>query len=72
MCEGGGSVTVIDGASDSLVRTMPVGAYPLAVTCNPAQNRVYVANWWTNSVSVIRDSVVVGMGRACAIDRIAA
>jgi hypothetical protein len=35
--------------------------HPYALVCNPAQNRIYVANYWSNSVSIIRDSVFVGI-----------
>jgi hypothetical protein len=33
----------------------------VALTCNPAEGRVYVANYWSNSVSVIQDSPLVGI-----------
>ena len=59
-CANGGSdgVTVIGGASDSVVKTIAVGIEPCALTCNPAQNRIYVANYGSNSISVIQDSAL--------------
>ena len=51
-------MTVIDGASDSVLKTIAVGIEPWALTCNPVQNRVYVANYASNSISVIRDSAL--------------
>jgi YVTN family beta-propeller protein len=53
---GGGSVTVIDGASNQVLRTISVGSQPDAFCYNPAENRVYVANYLSSSVSVLRDS----------------
>jgi DNA-binding beta-propeller fold protein YncE len=37
---------------------MAVGVEPIALTFNPAQNRIYVANYESNSISVIRDSAL--------------
>jgi hypothetical protein len=47
---------VIDGATDSVVATIGVGAEPNALAWNPARNRVYVANHASSSISVLRDS----------------
>jgi hypothetical protein len=50
--EGFGIVTVIDGATNS---TLPVaaGTDPFAVAVNPNTNQIYVANLWSNNVTVI-------------------
>ena len=39
-----GSVSVIDGATDSVVDTIAVGGQPIGVATYPERNRVYVAN----------------------------
>ena len=54
---GSDDVTVIDCAVDSIITTIPVGDQPTALACNPFQNRTYVANVSSSSVSVIRDSL---------------
>ncbi len=54
------SVTAIDGASNSLFSAIAVGIWPRAMTCNPAQNRVYVANSGSSSISVLHDSASGG------------
>jgi YVTN family beta-propeller protein len=51
-----GSVTVIDGASNQVLRAIEVGDGPRDFTWNPAQNRVYCANYGGSSISVLRDS----------------
>jgi hypothetical protein len=52
--------TVIDGNLNTLVTNINVGRYPLAFGYNNLQNRIYVANFWGSSISVIRD-VMPGM-----------
>ncbi len=47
-----GSVTVIDGATNSTT-TVSVGACPCAIAVNPATNKIYVANRDSNTVTVI-------------------
>jgi DNA-binding beta-propeller fold protein YncE len=47
-------VTVIDGTSDSIVCSISVGGGPLDLCHNPDQNRIYVANAGSSSISVIR------------------
>jgi len=49
------SVTVIDGATDTVITTITVGGGPCTFAWNPIQNRVYVANYLSFTVSVIRD-----------------
>ncbi len=47
------TVSVIDGATDTVIDTVNVGSSPACVGVNPATNRIYVANYLGNSVSVI-------------------
>jgi YVTN family beta-propeller protein len=49
-------VTVIDGTTNQVLKTIAVGQYPVALCHNPVQDRVYVANYNGSSVSVLRDS----------------
>ncbi len=51
----GDNVTVIDGVGDSVITTIAVGDKPCAFAWNPVQNRIYVANYGSSSISVIRD-----------------
>jgi YVTN family beta-propeller protein len=53
------SVTVLDGSTDAVVATIPVGVDPYSVAVNPVTNRIYVANQSTHSVTVI-DGVTHG------------
>ncbi len=46
---------MIDGATNAVITTIGVGSHPRAFTWNFAQNRTYVANNYSSSVSVIRD-----------------
>jgi YVTN family beta-propeller protein len=52
-----GSVSVIDGTSDSVVATLPVeslnSTVPVTVTANTVTNKIYVTNDLSNSVTVI-------------------
>ena len=38
-----------------------VGGGPGAFAWNPIENRTYVANYWSNTVSVIRDTIIIGI-----------
>jgi hypothetical protein len=49
---------VIEGATNAVITTIGVGDRPCAFAWNHAQNRTYVANYYSSSVSVIRDSMV--------------
>jgi YVTN family beta-propeller protein len=58
---GSDSVTVIDGATNSVLATVPVGEHPQALALDSTTHRVYVANTHSNNVTVIdgtRNSVV--------------
>lgn len=46
-------VTVIDGATNTVITQIPVGVNPFRVGVNPLTNRIYVSNFTGNSVSVI-------------------
>jgi YVTN family beta-propeller protein len=47
------SLQILNGSSDKLVATIPVGAYPDGVAVNPDSNLVYVSNMLNNTVSVV-------------------
>jgi YVTN family beta-propeller protein len=46
-------VSVIDTSSDKVIDTVSVGKKPLAITYNPNNNHVYVANTFSDTISVI-------------------
>ena len=46
-------VSVIDTSTDKLIDTVSVDRKPLAITYNPSNNHVYVANTFSDTVSVI-------------------
>ena len=46
-------VSVIDTSTDKFIDTVSVGKKPLAITYNPSNNKVYVANTFSDTVSVI-------------------
>lgn len=46
-------VSVINGATNTVITTIPVGINPTGVGINPLTNRVYVTNANDNNVSVI-------------------
>ena len=52
---GSNTVSVIKGASNTVVATVPVGPQPDDLAVNPVTNRIYVANTGDNTVSVIAD-----------------
>jgi YVTN family beta-propeller protein len=65
---GGDTVSVVDTATNKVVKTINVGSSPDAVLATPNGAYVYVANYWSNNVSVISTasrSVVktVGVGQ---------
>ncbi len=49
------NVTVIDGQTNSVITTITVGSERQAFCWNSIQNRVYVTNHYSSSISVIRD-----------------
>ncbi len=51
-----GTVTIINGATNQVIKTLAVGPHPVGVDVNPLTNRIYVANYGNrkgNTVSVI-------------------
>jgi YVTN family beta-propeller protein len=52
VANGGGTVTVIDGATHATA-TVAVGIQPAALTVDAVNNRVYAANYLSNTVTVI-------------------
>ncbi|MFL6316990.1 MAG: beta-propeller fold lactonase family protein [Nitrososphaeraceae archaeon] len=46
-------VSIIDTSTDKVIDTVSVGKKPLAITYNPNNNHVYVANTFSDTVSVI-------------------
>jgi YVTN family beta-propeller protein len=47
------NVTVIDGATHSVVAVVPAGDGPYSVAVNEATNKIYVANRLSDKVTVI-------------------
>ena len=61
-------MTVIDGTTDSVVATIPVGASPLGIGVDSTTHMVYVANFSDSTVSVINGAMntvttTVGVGK---------
>jgi len=47
------SVSVIDGATNTVIATIPVGTEPEGVAYDPSNGYIYVANFGSDTVSVI-------------------
>ncbi len=47
------TVSVIDGASNSVIATVAVGVFPYGIGVNPNTHRVYVANFFSNTLMTI-------------------
>ena len=47
------SVTVIDGTSNTVIKTVAVGITPFDVALNPVTNKIYIPNVGSNNVTVI-------------------
>ncbi|MCA1565218.1 MAG: hypothetical protein LC803_06215 [Acidobacteria bacterium] len=61
---GSNSVNVINGATNTIVGTIPVGSSPQKIAVNSATNRIYVANYSSSNVSVINgatDTVITNI-----------
>jgi YVTN family beta-propeller protein len=52
----GNSVSVISGATNKIIDTIPVGKNPVRLVVNPSTNMIYVSNTNSQSVSVISGS----------------
>jgi len=48
-----GTVSVIDGATNTVMATVKVGLYPNGIAVNPRTNRIYVANLNSGTLSII-------------------
>ncbi len=53
---GSGTLSIIDGANDSILKTINVGALPYVVAVNEATNRIYISNVFSDEVTVIDGS----------------
>jgi YVTN family beta-propeller protein len=47
------TMSVINGANNTVIATIPVGNHPMAIGVNPVTNTVYVGNYGETTVSVI-------------------
>src|SRR5215467_7221831 len=63
------TVSVIDTATNTVVKKILVGSFPLGVAADPAHNKVYITNSGDNTVSVINtqrqriaETIPVGSG----------
>ena len=45
-------MAVIDGATGTLTRTVPLATHPSAIAVNPKTNQIYIANQNAASVTV--------------------
>ncbi len=54
--EGSDQVTVLNCATNQVIASVAVGQGPRALAGNPFRNRVYVANYYGSSISVLNDS----------------
>jgi hypothetical protein len=54
-------VSIIDCVPDEITGQIPVGRWPQLPLWNPVDNKVYVGNRLSASVSIIRDSIVPGV-----------
>jgi len=65
-----GRVFVLDGPTDAILDSIPVpGIRPVDAVWNPGDGRVYVCNWYSGSISVLRDSLVPGVEEAVVLPR---
>ena len=47
------AATALPSAAQSVIATIPVGTHPYAVALNTVTNKAYIANYTSNSVTVI-------------------
>jgi len=52
--EGPNLLSVIDGTTNKIVQNIPVGSAPIEITVNEKTNTVYVANYHSDSISVVQ------------------
>lgn len=48
-----GNITIIDGQTDTIINTIPVGDSPRGIAFDKNNNKIYVANQLSNNISVI-------------------
>jgi len=48
-----GTVSVINGATNTVIATIPVGTWPVGVAYDPSNGYIYVTNFDSGTVSVI-------------------
>jgi len=65
------SVAALSGAADSVLYHVQVGEEPIALGWNPVHSWVYVSDYAGSSITVLRDTLLVGMeeGRLQALSR---
>jgi len=64
------SATVVGAYKmDSVISTVPVGVEPGALAWNPTYSRIYVSNYGSSSISVIRDTLGPGVEEAMSDER---
>jgi hypothetical protein len=56
-----GNVAVVSGETDMVLRWVRVGDEPVALAWNPAHSWVYVANHESSSITVVRDTLMLGV-----------
>jgi len=56
---GSGTVSVINGATNTVIATIPVGSEPEGVAYDPSNGYIYVADYYSNTVSVINGTTVI-------------
>lgn len=47
------SISVLDGAKDEVIATLPIGNLPYAIAVNAKTNKIYVSNTFSNIISMI-------------------
>ncbi|RFS48480.1 YncE family protein [Micromonospora craniellae] len=60
----GSSVTVIDGATNTITANVPVDMYALGISVNAADNKIYVSNYTSETLSVIDGRTLNIVGKA--------
>jgi YVTN family beta-propeller protein len=48
-----GTISVLDGGTDEVLATVPVGSHPYSIAANPATGKVYVTHTFGNQLSIL-------------------